>query len=59
VRRIELEAPAMSINITRDADPVLLASRGEPVIDIYDFASGKLLRTITGVGQTPLYLQVP
>jgi methylamine dehydrogenase heavy chain len=59
VRRIELAAPALSINITRDAKPVLLASHGEPVIDVYDFASGKLLRTITGVGQTPLYLQVP
>jgi methylamine dehydrogenase heavy chain len=59
VRRIELAAPALSINVTRDAKPVLLASHGEPVIDVYDFASGKLLRTITGVGQTPLYLQVP
>lgn len=59
VRRIELAAPALSINITHDAQPVLLASHGEPVIDVYDFASGELLRTITGVGQTPLYLQVP
>ncbi|MEX2495219.1 MAG: amine dehydrogenase large subunit [Woeseia sp.] len=59
VRRIELTAPAVSINVTRDAAPVLLASRGEPVIDVYDFSSGDHLRTITGVGQTPLYIQVP
>lgn len=59
VRRIELAAPAMSINVTRDAAPVLLASHGEPVIDVYDFTSGNHLRTITGVGQTPLYIQVP
>ena len=59
VRRIELAAPAVSINVTRDAAPVLVASHGEPAIDIYDFRSGEHLRTITGVGQTPLYLQVP
>lgn len=59
VRRIDLAAPAVSINVTRDPEPVLLASRGEPVIDVYDFTSGELLRTITGVGQTPLYIQVP
>ncbi|HEX2138884.1 MAG TPA: amine dehydrogenase large subunit [Woeseiaceae bacterium] len=59
VRRIELAAPAVSINVTRDADPVLLASQGAPTIDVYDFESGEHLRAITGVGQTPLFLQVP
>lgn len=59
VRRIALAAPAVSINVTRDANPVLVASHGGPVIDVYDFASGDHLRTIEGVGQTPLYLQVP
>lgn len=59
VRRIELAAPAVSINVTRDANPVLVASHGAPTIDVYDFASGEHLRTIEGVGQTPLYLQVP
>lgn len=59
VRRMSLTAPAVSIVVTRDEHPVLLASRGEPVIDVYDFTSGELLRTIEGVGQTPLYLQVP
>ncbi|HET6630932.1 MAG TPA: amine dehydrogenase large subunit [Woeseiaceae bacterium] len=58
VRRIELAAPAVAINVTRDANPVLVASHGGPVIDVYDFASGEHLRTIEGVGQTPLYLQV-
>lgn len=59
VRRIELAAPAVSINVTRDANPLLVASHGGPAIDVYDFASGEHLRTIEGVGQTPLYLQVP
>lgn len=59
VRRIELAAPAVSINVTRDAEPVLLASRGEPVIDVYDFKTGDHLRSIEGVGQTPLYIQLP
>lgn len=58
-RTIRLEAPAVSINITKDDAPLLLASRGEPVIDVYDFRSGKHLRSIEGVGQTPLYLQLP
>lgn len=59
VRRIQLQAPAVSINITTDDEPVVLASRGEPVIDVYDFRSGKYLRSIEGVGQTPLYIQLP
>lgn len=59
VRRIELQAPAVSVKVTPDDEPVLLASRGEPFIDVYDFTSGEHLRTIEGVGQTPLYLQVP
>lgn len=59
VRRIQLEAPAVSINITKDRDPLLLASRGEPVIDVYDFRNGGHLRSIDGVGQTPLYIQLP
>lgn len=58
-RTIRLEAPAVSINITKDDAPLLLASRGEPVIDVYDFVSGKHLRSIEGVGQTPLYIQLP
>jgi len=59
VRTIRLDAPAVSINITKDEEPLLLASRGEPVIDIYDFRSGAHLRSIEGVGQTPLYIQLP
>ncbi len=59
IRRIELVTPVVAINVTRDANPVLVASHGEPTIDVYDFASGEHLRTIEGVGQTPLYLQVP
>lgn len=60
VRRIGLDGRlAMSINVTPDDEPLLLASHGEPVIDVYDFASGELLRSIEGVGQTPLFIQTP
>jgi len=59
IRRMELVAPVMTINITQDDEPLLIASHGEPVIDIYDFESGEHLRTIGGVGQTPLYIHVP
>lgn len=59
VRQIRLQAPAVSINVTRDDEPLLLVSRGEPVIDVYDFVRGEHLRTIEGVGQTPLYIQLP
>ena len=58
-RHIRLTAPAVSINVTKDDEPLLIASRGEPAIDIYDFRSGEHLRTIEGVGQTPLYIQLP
>lgn len=58
-RQLQLIAPAVSINVTKDEEPLLLASRGEPAIDVYEFASGEHLRTIEGVGQTPLYIQLP
>lgn len=59
VRSIKLAGPAVSINVTPDDQPIVLASRGEPVIDVYDFMSGEHLRSIEGVGQTPLFIQLP
>lgn len=58
-RHLQLAAPAVSINVTEDDEPRLIVSRGEPAIDIYDFRSGEHVRTIEGVGQTPLYIQLP
>jgi methylamine dehydrogenase heavy chain len=57
VQRIALEHPALSLAVTQDAAPVLLATEGSPVIHVYDALSGAHRRTIEGIGQTPLLLQ--
>jgi methylamine dehydrogenase heavy chain len=55
--RIALEAPATSINITQDANPVLFAIFiGAPKVDVYDPKGGKLLRSIGEIGFTPTTL---
>jgi methylamine dehydrogenase heavy chain len=58
VQRLRLEHPAISIQVTQDDAPLLIASAGEPRLDVYDANSGQLRRTIEGVGQTPLLIQV-
>ena len=57
VRRLRLEGPAITIAVTPDAAPLLLASVGEGPVEVYDATSGKHLRSIEGVGQTPLLIQ--
>lgn len=57
VQRIPLEKPAVTIQVTQDDAPVLLATPGEPLVDVYDASSGAHQRTIEGLGQTPLVLQ--
>jgi methylamine dehydrogenase heavy chain len=57
-RSIKLAHPAVGIVVTQDDQPLLLATHGEaPVVDVYDAASGRHLRAIDGLGQTPLLLQ--
>lgn len=57
VDRIELQLPALTIALTRDTKPLLVATNVEMEIDVYDAASGEHLRTIGNFGQeTPFLL---
>ncbi|MDX1403410.1 MAG: amine dehydrogenase large subunit [Woeseiaceae bacterium] len=58
-KRIELALPALSINVTRDEEPLLVATNVNMEIDVYDAASGQHQRTLGNFGQeTPLTLWV-
>ena len=54
VRTIELANHALSLEITHEAKPSLVAARPDGDLDIYDLASGTLTRTITGVAVAPM-----
>jgi methylamine dehydrogenase heavy chain len=57
IDRIALQLPALSIALTRDTSPLLVATNIEMAIDVYDVASGEHLRTIGDFGQeTPFLL---
>ncbi len=57
IDRIELQLPAISIAVTRDDDPLLVATNINMEIDVYDAGDGNHLRTIGDFGQeTPLLL---
>ena len=57
VNRIELQLPAISISLTRDESPLLVATNINMEIDVYDASSGEHLRTLGDFGQeTPLIL---
>jgi methylamine dehydrogenase heavy chain len=59
VNRIALELPALSINVTRDDEPLLVATNVNMEVDVYDARSGEHLRTLGNFGQeTPLTLWV-
>jgi methylamine dehydrogenase heavy chain len=59
VNRISLELPALSINVTRDNEPLLVATNVNMEIDVYAASSGEHLRTLGNFGQeTPLTLWV-
>ncbi len=60
LRRIALAGPGMatSIQVTTDDAPLLLATfAANPALEVYDARSGKHLRTIEGLGETPLVIQ--
>ncbi len=58
VNRIELSLPAISISVTRDDEPLLVATNINMEIDVYDVTSGDHLRTLGDFGQeTPLILR--
>ena len=59
VNRVALELPALSINVTRDDEPLLVATNINMEVDVYDASSGEHLRTLGNFGQeTPLTLWV-
>ena len=56
-RRIELRLPAISIALTRDDNPLLVATNIDLEIDVYDANEGTYLRTLENFGQeTPFIL---
>ena len=46
MQRIVLEHPAMSIVVTQDAAPVMVATDVTPKLEVYDALSGEHRRTI-------------
>jgi methylamine dehydrogenase heavy chain len=57
VERIELQQPAVSIAVTRDDSPLLVATNINMEIDVYDIVAGNYVRTLGDFGQeTPLLL---
>jgi methylamine dehydrogenase heavy chain len=57
IGRIKLQLPAISIEVTRDDDPLLVATNINMEVDVYDAGDGEHLRTIGNFGQeTPLLL---
>ncbi|MEP7245740.1 MAG: amine dehydrogenase large subunit [Gammaproteobacteria bacterium] len=60
VQRIMLKSPAGSIQVTRDAKPLMFTSFiDSTTIDVYDATSGANLRSIANVGTTPTILVLP
>lgn len=57
VERVKLKTPGLSVELTRDTDPLLLVVNTEMNVDVYKADSGEYLRTISGFGQeSPLVL---
>ena len=57
VQRVSLKEPGMSIELTRDAEPLLLVVNIAMSVDVYRARSGEHLRTLTDFGQEePLLL---
>ena len=59
VQRIKLRIPAMSIQVSRDKEPLLFATAGGSELDVYDAISGSHLRTVDHVAAFSTVLQVP
>lgn len=57
IARITLDAPVTNLHLTAGADPLLVASRLEGPIDVYDLRTTARLRTIAEPGLIPALLQ--
>lgn len=53
IRTIPLSNHSISLEVTREAKPSLVTARADGNLDIYDVATGKLTRSILGVGMAP------
>ncbi len=54
VRRIALKNHSISIEATQQAKPLLVASRPDGSLDVYEAATGAFVRTIASVAHTPM-----
>ncbi len=60
VQQITTERLSSSIQLTTDARPLLFSAfMGSNILDVYDPASGKLLRSVNEIGTTPMLLITP
>jgi len=60
VQQITTRAPASSIALTSDSQPLLFSLfMGSNVLDVYDPGTGKLLRSVPEIGTTPMLLVTP
>lgn len=48
LRRIKLESPGVSVEVTREAKPGLVVARPDGALDVYDAAAGTLRKTLGG-----------
>lgn len=55
VQRIALKSWGISLGLSRDPQPLLMVTNPEMNLEVYEAGSGKLLRTLSGIGaETPL-----
>jgi methylamine dehydrogenase heavy chain len=54
VARIVLKSPAVSVEATAQERPLLVASRADGALDVYDARTGRFERSIAGVVHDPL-----
>lgn len=60
LQEIHLRHPATSIQISQDAQPLLFAcSLDSETLDVYDGVSGRYLRSVQDIGETPTVLLTP
>lgn len=60
VQKISMKNDAGSIQVTRDAHPLLFSAFIESsVLDVYDASSGEFLRSVADIGTTPTVLVTP
>jgi len=59
-RKIKLDKLSTSIQVSKDDAPLMFSIFiGNPVLDIYEASSGKLLRSVNEIGFTPTIMQTP